>query len=355
MKIKNSLELLCFFSGLAFFCSSLEILIPKPIPFLHFGLANAVIMLASLVLSGKNFFLLLLLKVIGQGLIAGTLLSYVFVFSFFGTFASGTISFILARTLKDKLSFIGISVAGAFASNTAQLLLAYFFVFGKASILFAPAVLIFGLLSSLLLGFFVTVFAEKSLWYNKFFLEEGFAENEVSETKEKACNEKKLPPLQENSKKEKVFFIVKMFLVLAIIISNLFLNNTVFKLFLFLLSITLCLFSKVKVNFKAFFIFAFSILLVNIFQYNGEILFEVFAFKITKGALIISLDKILTFQAMLFFSKWVFSSRINFSGRFSSLLSKSFEVFNQLLSSKNLFDKKNIIASLDKILLSFKF
>ena len=136
----NNPQLVPLLAGLTFFCASLELLVPKFVPFFRLGLANAVLLVATKLLGAKLFCLLLLLKVLGQAVISGTLFSYVFIFSLVGTFASGTICYVLANTLHEKVSFAGISCAGAFASNFSQLLLAYFFVFGKSVMMFAPLV-----------------------------------------------------------------------------------------------------------------------------------------------------------------------------------------------------------------------
>lgn len=366
---KNSFELLSFLAGLVFFCANIEQLVPKPLPFFRLGLSNGVLLVGIKLLSFKFFLLLLILKVLGQGIISGTLFSYVFVFSLFGTFASGLLSFLLVRFIHKKISFIGISVLGAFASNCVQLLLAYFFVFGKGTLAFAPFLLWLGLLTSLVLGIFVTKFTEQSVWYKNFFVDICDADGinnttDVNNTNDNNDNKKineleylknKTETTNTNFNKEKYFFIAKIIFFVLIMVANFFFKNIFLKLFIFLLSCLLCLIVRVNLNVKAFFVFAFSIFVVNIFQVNGKLLFEIFNIKITSDALILSLEKIFTFQSMLFFSKWIFKSKINFSGHFGFLLSKSFDNFNTLLSQKHELDKKNLIKSLDNILLNFNF
>ena len=356
---KNTPELLTFLAGLTFFCASLELLVPKFVPFFRLGLANAVLLIATTLLDIKLFCLLLLLKVLGQAVISGTLFSYVFVFSFAGTFASGILSYGLAHIMHNKISFIGISCAGAFASNAVQLLLAYFFVFGKATLVFAPPVLLIGLLTSIPLGVFVLIFTESSEWYKSFFLLVADSIEDAEKTEMKAENfssEKKSAQNQiaaDTSHKKK--FIAKL-IVTVILFSGMIITREGFvTVTVFFLSVLLCAVSKIKVNVRNFFIFSFSVLLAHIFQVDGKLLFEIFKIKITSGALLAGLQKIAFFQSMLFFSKWISATPVAFSGRFGFLLSKSFENFHLLLSNTALFDKKNVLKSLDMILLRCSF
>ncbi|MEL3908600.1 MAG: Gx transporter family protein [Treponemataceae bacterium] len=359
---KNSFELLSFLAGLIFFCASIEQLVPRPLPFFRLGLSHGVLLIGTKLLSFKFFLLLLILKVLGQGIISGMLFSYVFIFSLFGSLASGLLSFMLVRIAHKKISFVGISVLGAFASNSAQLLLAYFFVFGSGTLAFAPFLLSIGLITSLVLGIFVTRFTENSIWYKNFFVDIC----NIKDVNDKITNnneDKKIHEIEylknkkenTNFNKDKYFFIAKIILFVLVMLANFFFTNIFVKFFIFLFSLLLCLISKVRLNIKAFLIFAFSMMLVNIFHINGKLLFEFFNIKITSGALILSLEKIFTFQSMLFFSKWIFASKINFSGRFGFLLSKSFDNFNFLLSKRHELDKNNLIKSLDNILLEFEF
>jgi heptaprenyl diphosphate synthase len=62
------------------------------------------------------------------------------------------------------LSYVGLCVAGAVASNMAQVLLARFFVFGASARLMAPAFLGLALVSGLALGAFTQAFASSSAW-----------------------------------------------------------------------------------------------------------------------------------------------------------------------------------------------
>jgi len=146
------------------FLSSIEYILPKPIPFLRIGIANLPILIALDLLSPPLVLLVVALKVAGQALLSGTLFSYVFLFSLVGSAASG-LSMILLRTLFAKrMSLVGIGVLGAFASNSVQLILARFLIFGEGAWLIAPPFLALGTVSAAVLGFFAERFSETSRW-----------------------------------------------------------------------------------------------------------------------------------------------------------------------------------------------
>jgi heptaprenyl diphosphate synthase len=134
------------------FLSSLEYLIPKPLPFLRLGLANLPLLACLDLLPAGPFFLLLGLKALGQGLVQGSLFSVIFLFSAAGTLASGAVMLGARRLFGRRMSLIGVSVLGALASNLAQLALAGRIAFGPSAWLIAPPFLAVGLATSAALG-----------------------------------------------------------------------------------------------------------------------------------------------------------------------------------------------------------
>ncbi|WP_294431058.1 Gx transporter family protein [uncultured Treponema sp.] len=173
-------RLISFLAALCLFLSAIENAIPKPLPFLRLGLANLPILLALFLLNRREVFSLVLFKVLAQGVISGTLFSYIFLFSAGGSFSSAIAMMGIyevfgkrdARklTTKRKLycaSAVGISLFGSLASTCTQLLLAKFFLFGSNTKYVAPILLISGLLTGLLLGIFAELFIQKSKWFNE--------------------------------------------------------------------------------------------------------------------------------------------------------------------------------------------
>ncbi len=162
--LTDGLDRVAFLGGLCLFLSTVEFLIPKPIPYLRVGIANLPILLGLELLTPSQVFLLVLLKVLGQGLVGGTLASYVFLFSAVGSFASGAAMLAVHRLMGARVSAVGISVAGALFSNTAQIVLARLLIFGESAWLIAPPFLAVGTVTSVLLGLFADRFSRMSRW-----------------------------------------------------------------------------------------------------------------------------------------------------------------------------------------------
>lgn len=157
-------NILATLAAVAMFCSTLEYLIPKPVPFFRIGLANLPILLVMRFFRPRHVLALTLLKVVGQGLINGTLASYVFLFSLFGSFASVAVMLAVSLLGERRVSLIGVSVAGAVASNVIQVTLSVLFIFGPESWIIAPPFLILGTLAGALVGALAERFAGMSRW-----------------------------------------------------------------------------------------------------------------------------------------------------------------------------------------------
>ena len=158
-------KLLPFLAALCLFLATVEYAIPKPLPFLRLGLANLPVIVALFLLPSRDIYTLILLKIIGQALITGTLFSYIFAFSAAGSLASGLTMMGVHRLFKNRISCIGLSLAGAAANNLAQLAVARLILFGSATKYIAPILLISGAVTGLLLGIFTQMFIEKSKWF----------------------------------------------------------------------------------------------------------------------------------------------------------------------------------------------
>ena len=160
----TTLELIAFLGAVSLFFSTIEYIIPKPVPFFRLGLANLPIIVTLPFFKPKHTLLLVLLKVLGQGLINGTLASYVFFFSLAGSFASVFAMLGAYRLGGRRISLIGVSVFGAVASNVVQVLLSVFFIFGTSAWVIAPLFLILGSASGVAIGLFAERFFESSSW-----------------------------------------------------------------------------------------------------------------------------------------------------------------------------------------------
>ncbi|MCR4823072.1 MAG: Gx transporter family protein [Treponema sp.] len=166
MEDKKEKKLIYFLAALCLFLSAVENAIPKPLPFMRIGLANLPVILGLFLLPYRKIFSIVIFKIFAQGIISGTLFSYVFIFSAGGSFASA-FGMILIHSLFGKyLSAIGICLFGAMVNNFAQLILSRFFLFGENTKYVAPLLLLTGLISGLILGLFVELFMRKSRWFS---------------------------------------------------------------------------------------------------------------------------------------------------------------------------------------------
>jgi heptaprenyl diphosphate synthase len=162
---KLRIELVALFAACALFLSTIEYMIPKPVPFMRLGLANLPLILALGIFKNREYFLLLLLKVLGQGLISGTIFSYIILFSLAGSLSSALIMLMIYTIFKDKVSRVGISLGGALGSTISQLFISRIILFKEATYVIAPLFLFSGLISSIILGLFASEFINKSMWY----------------------------------------------------------------------------------------------------------------------------------------------------------------------------------------------
>lgn len=158
------LETIAFMGALCLFFSTIEYLFPKPFPFFRLGLANLPVLITIKLFTPSYVFLLVLLKVLGHGLINGTLASYVFLFSTAGSFASALVMLSAFLLCRDRISLLGISVFGALASNVVQIFLSVTFIFGRSAWIIAPPFMALGAASGVVVGLFAERFFQQSRW-----------------------------------------------------------------------------------------------------------------------------------------------------------------------------------------------
>jgi heptaprenyl diphosphate synthase len=132
-----------------------ESLLPSPVPWLRFGLAN-IITLITLLLYGLNpAIMVTLIRVILVSLFTGTFLGPAFMLSLGGGISS-TLSMGIIVSLSPRLfSTIGLSIIGAFFHNITQLFLAYFLFVQRieAILLITPFIILLGTLTGTINGF----------------------------------------------------------------------------------------------------------------------------------------------------------------------------------------------------------
>jgi len=158
-------DLVAFLGGLSLFLSTVEYLVPKPGPFLRIGIANLPLLVGLGLLAPGELLLVAAVKVLGQALVSGTLVTYVFLFSAAGTFSSALVMLAVRRIAGPRMSLVGVSVAGALFSNLAQIGLAIGLdLLGRGAWVIAPPFIAAGIVTSVLLGLFAERFQRSSRW-----------------------------------------------------------------------------------------------------------------------------------------------------------------------------------------------
>ncbi len=163
-KLSDNRDTLAFFGALSLFLATIEYLFPKPLPFFRIGLSNLPILLALDFMGFRELFLLTMLKIVGQGILNGTLASYVFLFSTVGSLASLVVMYGGWKLIGKHTSLVGLSLLGALGSNLVQVWLSIWFIFGASAWVIAPLFLGLGTASGLLVGLFAENFGAKSRW-----------------------------------------------------------------------------------------------------------------------------------------------------------------------------------------------
>lgn len=340
---KNNTEIVIVqFGALCFFLSTIEYLIPKPLPFFRLGLANIPIMLAVDILPVPSYCVLVLIKILGQGLIGGTLFSYVFLFSAAGTMSSACVMFVLRKMLSGKISFLGISTAGAFASNIGQLIMARLYIFGENAWYVAPPFLIVGATTGAVLGLFTNRFAVNSLWYTDI-------RSGKIPLRQSTYDKTKIP-----ANTQTVSFlpnpVIRCCIGLVLLLILMFVNVLIVRIILTVLSLLLVVADGSRLNPVSSGLTVAGIICVNLFSPFGRIYTSIAGFNITEGALFLGIKKALIFEGMIFISKWMLKPEFRLPGKSGLLISRTFNTLRQLTARQKSIDFKNLISSIDSIM-----
>ncbi|MGD1821679.1 MAG: Gx transporter family protein [Pleomorphochaeta sp.] len=330
---QNSKNRLIYLTAFALLLSSIEYLIPKPLPFLKIGLANLPLLLGASFLPFHEIIILSLSKSIVQNIISGTILSPFFIITLLSTLSASIFMFISYKLIK-RATFIGISVIGAIINNLVQISLSALFIYGSSIFIALPLILSLGIITSIVLGVFANILDEKSIFIQK---AKNLDFDEINYDKN----------IDSQSKMKNI--IISSFSFLFIILT-LFLDNLIYLTLLLILSYILQKYSKRKIKFIYPIVLLFSMLLLSLFDKQGKVLFSFYSIIITEDSLIIYLTKalrILIFIAVsqslvstsLFKFDWVqkvfyLSSRFlnNFSKTSGSFITR---IDNALLNSQN--------------------
>lgn len=139
---------------------------------------------------------------------------------------------------------------------------------------------------------------------------------------------------------------------LSLIILYLFQDSVFLKFIQLLVFYLLAIMSGKKIKILYFILFIFFITVFELLSPWGEVLFSLGSFDITEGALLNGLKKGITFTGLVFISLFVTRDDLVLPGNIGTVLAKVFYYFEKILSNKSKINKKNLIGSIDDLLLS---
>lgn len=139
------------FTALAIIFGYIETLLPvfTGVPGIKLGLANLAVLFVLMQSGFQEAFLVSIIRILVIGFLFGNM------FSIFYSFAGAALSLCMMILFKKsrQFSIFGISMAGGIAHNIGQLIVAMILVENLNLIYYAPALLLSGLLTGILIGF----------------------------------------------------------------------------------------------------------------------------------------------------------------------------------------------------------
>lgn len=321
---------IAFVAAATLLLSTLEYLIPKPLPFLRLGLANLPILLVLDIFTFKTFFILLLLKSIGQGFVTGTLFSYLFFISLAGTLSSGLVMKGTKALFRRRVSLVGCSILGALASNLSQLGVASLLIYGSTIWVAAPLMLGLGLISSIILGFLAERYKTKG---------------ELIPLLSKDTLVLELPLIAEREHNGKVALAALLAIMAILIVEKL-----VFLVGITLLMYLLQLIAKRRIRVVPPLMLLFSMLLLSLFEPYGKVLFSFGSVAFTQGSVEIALIKALRLISLLSASQCISASNPKLSAKNLAYIPLTLGYFT-LLSTSFKGSTGSLVQRVDQTLL----
>ena len=363
---------LALLGSLCLFLSAIEYIIPKPLPFMRIGLANLPLLLALDIFGPADFFLLALVKIIGQGILSGSLFSYVFLFSLAGTFSSAALMFGMRKLLGKKFSgFAGIGCAGAMASNGVQLLLARYLVFGASLRYLAPPFLAAGFIAGITLGVLCEIFTRRSQWYAMHIAADTVPQVLSQKPPVQAAAYSDLPPdkaatsaarrkreerrRRRRERWHKTFTTPLLFAAGGILAAALIFSPSLPACAIVFAGLYIIAWlSGAKINAALALLVMAGIVFFNLLAPYGKVLFELGALRVTQGSLCAGLRKALILEGLVLLSGACVKSDLRLPGKFGQLLADAFILLEKMRIRKNSIRRGRIIEGIDRLMLELE-
>ncbi len=328
--MSRSERTIAFVGAVTLLCSTLEFLIPKPLPFLRLGLANLPLLIILDTIGFKAYLAILFLKAIGQGMVSGTLFSYLLLVSLAGTLSSGLAMYGTQRLLGRRVSLVGISLIGAFVSNLSQIAVASAIVYGRAIWIAAPLMLALGMATSLVLGILAEHYRKTSAFAPRL--------NDPSFTLGH--------PSSEGRSAQSVATIAVMITIAAIIATDGIAALLAVVALLYAMQAT----CRRTIRLLPPLALLISLLLLSLAEPNGRVLLAVGRLAVTETALHNALSKALRLIALLSASQALVGTNVTLKGKAGAILTLTLAYFARLMHAfRN--TTGTIVARIDQALL----
>ncbi|KJU82387.1 Heptaprenyl diphosphate synthase component I [Candidatus Magnetobacterium bavaricum] len=133
-----------------------ERLIPTPVPWLRFGLANIITLVAMLMYGFRAALTVTLIRVTVGAFVIGTFLGPAFILSLSGGVFSVLSMGLVHRVVPQTFSPLGLSLTGAFFHNLGQIVVAYVLFIPNihSMLVITPLILFLGTVSGCINGMF---------------------------------------------------------------------------------------------------------------------------------------------------------------------------------------------------------
>ena len=378
-RFTDTADVTALLGAFCFFLSSIEYMLPKPLPFMRLGIANLPILLAVDILPFPWYILLAIVKVIGMSLISGTLFSFVALFSLMGTLTAALVMW-GARKLGGKyISQIGVSVLGAISSNLVQMVIARYVAFGEAAWLIAPVFVAMGLVTGLALGLFAEHFAKVSRWYalasgrmlaaldtasgNQGAApppaahpdprhERRIEHRQARQARRRASKDAARAARQLRRARFEQTFVPWQIGLAGLVVAILFIleKNLAVKLGLLLFFILATYLAGKSFSLLVTLMVSAGIILANLLVPSGKLLYQLGPLTITQFALTDGIMKALTFEGLMFLSKASILQGLKIPGTLGNIVSSSFLYYDRIIEYKGKIHAATLSADVDEMM-----
>lgn len=317
----SSRKKVSFFTALCLICSMAEMLIPKP-SFIKIGFSNIPVMMAlSYGFSFKEYFVLAALRIIFQALLNGTVFSYAFAMSVTAGITSAFAMYLAFRI--PGISFVGLSETGAFFSNIMQLYVAHFFL-GNGVYYLAPVVLGIGVVTSFILGLLTPLIIRKIIIDDSY-------ENGCEISEDESCSTAEKTNMD----------CIKICIACTLIFISFFTDDLTLNFSILAVLFLWCFLSKKKINIFMSFMVVFQAVILALIMPLGRVLFNIWFWPITEGALKLGLRRAFILLSSMYFSRLILPDRKELKFRTDSMLFMILFYFGKLSESERIKNNRD--------------